>query len=116
MRIRYGMVGGGEGAFIGAVHRMAARLDDRYELVAGALCSDPERARASAGDLGIAPDRAYPDFGTMAAGINVMVAGHISVKKKAMACVAEFGRTTIPTTGRSTIHIGFASEVVSTSR
>jgi predicted dehydrogenase len=66
-RLRLGMIGGGQGAFIGAVHRIAARLDDRYELVAGALCSDPERARASAVDLGIAPDRAYPDFATMAA-------------------------------------------------
>ena len=41
------MVGGGEGAFIGAVHRMAARLDDRWSLVAGAFSSDPERSRAS---------------------------------------------------------------------
>jgi len=42
-RIRFGMVGGGEGAFIGAVHRMAARLDDRFELVAGALASTPPK-------------------------------------------------------------------------
>ena len=53
-RIRWGMVGGGHGGFIGEVHRMAARLDDRYSLIAGALSSDPERARASARDLGIA--------------------------------------------------------------
>ncbi len=46
-RIRLGMVGGGEGAFIGAVHRIAARLDDRYELVAGALASTPEKAARS---------------------------------------------------------------------
>ncbi|PKR87614.1 oxidoreductase [Pleomorphomonas diazotrophica] len=65
-RLRLGMVGGGRGAFIGAVHRIAARLDDRYELVAGALSSDPERARASAADLHIAPDRAYSDFKAMA--------------------------------------------------
>ena len=58
-RIRLGMVGGGPGAFIGAVHRIAARLDDRYELVAGALAADPERARAGAAALGIAADRAY---------------------------------------------------------
>jgi predicted dehydrogenase len=64
-RIRLGMVGGGQGAFIGAVHRIAARLDDHYELVAGALSSDPDRARASARDLGIAPDRAYGDHGAM---------------------------------------------------
>ena len=61
-RLRLGMVGGGQGAFIGAVHRIAARLDDRYELVAGALSSDPERARASAAELRIAPERAYGSF------------------------------------------------------
>ncbi len=44
-RLRLGMVGGGQGAFIGAVHRIAARLDDHYELVAGAFSADPERAR-----------------------------------------------------------------------
>ncbi len=66
-RIRLGMVGGGQGAFIGAVHRIAARLDDRYELVAGALSSDPARARESAAALHIAPDRAYGDFAEMAA-------------------------------------------------
>lgn len=65
-RIRLGMVGGGQGAFIGAVHRIAARLDDRYALVAGALSSDPDRARASAAELRIAPDRAYADFRAMA--------------------------------------------------
>jgi predicted dehydrogenase len=65
-RIRLGMVGGGQGAFIGAVHRMAARLDDRYELVAGALSSDAARAAASAAELHIAPERAYADFGAMA--------------------------------------------------
>ena len=65
-RIRLGMVGGGQGAFIGAVHRIAARLDNHYVLVAGALSSDPERARASALELGIAPDRAYHDFAAMA--------------------------------------------------
>jgi predicted dehydrogenase len=66
-RLRLGMVGGGQGAFIGAVHRIAARLDDRYELVAGALSSDPERAKASAAELRIAPERAYPSFEEMAA-------------------------------------------------
>ncbi|HYZ63845.1 MAG TPA: Gfo/Idh/MocA family oxidoreductase [Acetobacteraceae bacterium] len=66
-RLRLGMVGGGEGAFIGAVHRAAARLDDRYELVASAFSSDPERSRASAAALHVAPDRAYPDFASMAA-------------------------------------------------
>jgi predicted dehydrogenase len=66
-RLRLGMVGGGRGAFIGAVHRIAARLDDRYELVAGALSRDPANATASAADLHIAPDRAYIDFRAMAA-------------------------------------------------
>ncbi|RCS25132.1 gfo/Idh/MocA family oxidoreductase [Phyllobacterium salinisoli] len=65
-RIRLGMVGGGQGAFIGAVHRIASRIDDQYELVAGALSSDPARARASALELGIAPDRAYGSFEEMA--------------------------------------------------
>ncbi|WP_237477461.1 Gfo/Idh/MocA family protein [Lichenibacterium dinghuense] len=63
-RIRLGMVGGGEGAFIGAVHRIAARLDDRYEIVAGALSSTPERSARSAEALGLA--RSYPDFAGMA--------------------------------------------------
>ena len=60
------MVGGGPGAFIGAVHRIAARLDDRYELVAGAFSSDPERGRAGARGLRISPDRAYDNFAAMA--------------------------------------------------
>lgn len=66
-RLRLGMVGGGQGAFIGAVHRLAARMDDRYTLVAGALSSDPDRARASGAELGLSPDRVYTDFATMAA-------------------------------------------------
>lgn len=66
-RLRLGMVGGGQGAFIGAVHRIAARIDDRYELVAGAFSSDPDRARASARDLHVAPDRAYEGWLEMAA-------------------------------------------------
>jgi predicted dehydrogenase len=66
-RLRLGMVGGGPGGFIGAVHRIAARLDDRFELVAAALSSDPERSRKAALDLHIAPDRAYASFTEMAA-------------------------------------------------
>ena len=66
-RLRLGMVGGGPGGFIGAVHRIAARLDDRFELVAAALSSNPERARAAALDLHIAPERAYGSFAEMAA-------------------------------------------------
>jgi len=65
-RIRYGMVGGGEGAFIGAVHRIAARLDDRYVLVAGALSSEAERSRRSGVALGLAPERCYGSFEEMA--------------------------------------------------
>src|SRR2546427_568378 len=65
-RLRLGMVGGGPGGFIGAVHRMAARLDDHFELVAAALSSDPERSRAAALDLHIAADRAYRSFAEMA--------------------------------------------------
>lgn len=65
-RLRLGMVGGGQGAFIGAVHRIAARLDDDWALVAGALSSDPERARASGAELRIDPARCYSDFREMA--------------------------------------------------
>ena len=65
-RIRLGMVGGGTGAFIGAVHRIAARIDDRYALVAGALSSAPERARQSGAELGLDPDRTYDDYRQMA--------------------------------------------------
>ncbi|GGH42085.1 Predicted dehydrogenase [Cribrihabitans marinus] len=64
--IRLGMVGGGEGSFIGYVHRIASRLDGEYDLVAGALSSRPEVARRSAEALGIAPDRAYEHFDAMA--------------------------------------------------
>ena len=65
-RIRLGMVGGGQGAFIGAVHRLAARMDDHYELVAGALSADPRKAKASGAELGLAKDRVYADFMEMA--------------------------------------------------
>lgn len=64
--IRYGMVGGGQGAFIGGVHRIAARLDGEFELVAGALSSDPDRAKASGAELGLDPERAYGSFQEMA--------------------------------------------------
>ncbi len=62
--LKLGMVGGGQGAFIGGVHRIAARLDGQWELVAGALSSDPQRAEASAQELGI--ERSYSDFREMA--------------------------------------------------
>jgi predicted dehydrogenase len=64
--IRYGMVGGGIGAFIGAIHRMAARLEGRYELVAGAFSSNAERARASGAQLALAPQRTYDSYEAMA--------------------------------------------------
>ena len=65
-KLRLGMIGGGQGAFIGAVHRIASRIDDRYELVAGCLSSTAEKALISAKEIGIDPDRSYPDFQTMA--------------------------------------------------
>lgn len=63
-KLKLGMVGGGEGAFIGAVHRIAARLDDGFALVAGALSSDAARAQASAEAIGLA--RSYADWREMA--------------------------------------------------
>ena len=65
-RLKLGMIGGGQGAFIGAVHRIASRIDDRYELIAGCLSSTEDKALASAKEIGIAPDRSYSDFTTMA--------------------------------------------------
>tara|TARA_B100000749_G_scaffold3412_1_gene2806 strand:+ start:648 stop:1790 length:1143 start_codon:yes stop_codon:yes gene_type:complete len=65
-RLRLGMIGGGQGAFIGAVHRIASRIDDRYDLLAGCLSSTADRALASAKEIGIDPSRSYPDFKTMA--------------------------------------------------
>ena len=66
-RIRLGQVGGGRGAFIGAVHRIASRIDDRFELVAGAFSSTPERSQASGAELGLDAARVYSDFAEMAA-------------------------------------------------
>ena len=65
-RIRLGMVGGGEGAFIGVVHRFALRMDDQFELVAGALASSADKAQRSGRALGLADDRIYSDFIEMA--------------------------------------------------
>lgn len=64
--IRLGMVGGGNDAFIGAVHRIASRIDGRFQLVAGALSSTPEKSQASGAALGLSPDRTYDDFKAMA--------------------------------------------------
>ncbi|MGK0189600.1 MAG: putative dehydrogenase [Verrucomicrobiales bacterium] len=65
-KLRMGMVGGGRGAFIGAVHRMAANLDGRIELVAGAFSSDPEKSRLSGEDFFLDPERAYGSYKEMA--------------------------------------------------
>ena len=65
-RLRLGMIGGGQGAFIGAVHRLSARMDDKYEFVAGCLSSTPKKAELSAKELGLDLTRSYPDYKTMA--------------------------------------------------
>jgi predicted dehydrogenase len=71
-KLRMGMVGGGRGAFIGAVHRMAARLDGRIELVCGAFSSDPERSRASGRDLLLPDRRVYGTYEEMFSGERVL--------------------------------------------
>ena len=58
-RLRLAVIGGGPGSFIGGIHRMAARIDDCYELVAGVLSSDPERAIARAKEIGLQKERGY---------------------------------------------------------
>ena len=65
-RLRYGMVGGGPGAFIGNVHRMAAALDGTMELVAGAFSADAARSREQGNALGLDPERSYASFSAMA--------------------------------------------------
>jgi predicted dehydrogenase len=62
MKLKLGMIGGGQGAFIGAVHRIAARIDDEYELVCGAFSSDPEKAKASGILLGLPAERSYTSY------------------------------------------------------
>jgi predicted dehydrogenase len=64
-RLRLGVIGGGPGSFIGPVHRTAARIDDRFEIAAAALSSDPERAKAAARDIGVVDERAYADWRTL---------------------------------------------------
>lgn len=66
-KLRMGLIGGGQGAFIGKVHSIAAILDNRAQLVAGALSSDPSKAKASAPDYDIKPERAYASYQEMAA-------------------------------------------------
>ena len=60
-RLRLAVIGGGPGSFIGAMHRQAARLDDRYELVAACLSSNPDKSVQAGRELGLAPDRCYAD-------------------------------------------------------
>jgi predicted dehydrogenase len=60
-RLRLAVIGGGPGSFIGAMHRQAARLDDRYELVAGVLSSNPEHAKKAGQEIGLSPGRTYSD-------------------------------------------------------
>jgi predicted dehydrogenase len=67
-KIRYGMVGGGRGAFIGAVHRIAANMDGQIELVCGAFSSDPDRSKASGADLYLPSNRCYGSFDEMILG------------------------------------------------
>jgi len=96
-RIRLGMIGGGQDAFIGAVHRMASRLDDRYAFVAGALSSTPERSIASGLALGLDPARSYPDYPAMLEGeaarsdgieaVAIVTPNHVHVPA-AKACLA----------------------------
>ncbi len=66
-KIRYGMVGGGRGAFIGGVHRIAAQIDGQIELVCGAFSSDPEKSKASGRDFFLAESRCYGSFEEMIA-------------------------------------------------
>ncbi|WP_276499191.1 Gfo/Idh/MocA family protein [Pontibacter litorisediminis] len=61
-KLRLGMIGGGQGAFIGAVHRIALRMDGEYELVCGAFSSNPEKSKASGELLGLQPERVYTSY------------------------------------------------------
>ena len=66
-RLKLGMVGGGEGAYIGGIHRFSLRLDGQFELVAGAFDAVPDRGHAFAAQAGIEPDRSYDDYRQMVA-------------------------------------------------
>src|SRR5438874_8784403 len=74
-KLRMALVGGGQGAFIGKVHSIAAVMDNRAALVAGALSSDPAKAKASAADYDIKPERAYGSYKEMAATEAKLLAG-----------------------------------------
>src|SRR5436190_493487 len=64
-KLRMGMIGGGPGAFIGAIHRMAAQMDGEIELVCGAFSSDPERSKQAGLDLHLPPERVYGSYREM---------------------------------------------------
>ena len=64
-KLRFGMIGGGRGAFIGAVHRIAAIMDGKAELVAGAFSADAERSKASGADMFLDPARVYGSYAKM---------------------------------------------------
>jgi predicted dehydrogenase len=64
-KLNMGMVGGGPGAFVGGIHRMAARLDGEIELVAGAFSADPDKTKRSGEELFLDPQRVYHDYRTM---------------------------------------------------
>jgi predicted dehydrogenase len=97
-RLRLGMIGGGRGAFIGAVHRMAARLDGRYQLLAGVFSSDAEKTRRSAAALDVDAARAYPSVAAMIAGeksrpdgievVAIVTPNHVHYEQSAACLVA----------------------------
>jgi predicted dehydrogenase len=91
-KLKAGMVGGGRGAFIGGVHRMAMRLDGRIDLVAGAFSSDPERSKLSGEDLFLDPKRVYSDFRTMASEEARLPVG----ERIDFVCVVTPNRTHVP--------------------
>ena len=64
-KLRMGMIGGGPGAFIGAIHRTAANMDGEIELVCGAFSSDSQKSRLAGEELGLNPERVYPSFEDM---------------------------------------------------
>src|SRR5437764_4943775 len=74
-KVRFGMVGGGPGAFIGAVHRKAAALDGEIELVAGAFSSDAAKSKRQGEELFLDPARAYPSWRAMVEGESRRAAG-----------------------------------------
>jgi predicted dehydrogenase len=73
--VRYAMIGGGEGAFIGPVHRIAAAIAGNCRLVAGALSSDADRARRSGASIGLAPERSYASWQALVAGERALPEG-----------------------------------------